>query len=227
MPFNPSIKMTIIAEDIIEIVIDDVYADIEDSELNWHLADHLLRNHNDIEAIASEEMISIRSKVIPMDIKKIEIGISTFDFSSIRKIDHRLEIPICYDKTFGIDLDEVSKQLNLSIKEIIAIHSSAIYEVKAIGFTPGFAYLGDLDKKLSIPRLSKPRLQTPIGSVAIANDRTGVYCLGGPGGWPIIGSTPINLFDPQDGHAMQLIPGTKVSFNPISEEEYKTMKNKK
>ena len=227
MPFNPSIKTTIIAEDIIEIVIDDVYEDIEDSEFNWHLADHLLRNHNDIEAIASEEMISIRSKVIPLDIKKIETGISTFDFSSIRKIDHRLEIPICYENTFGVDLDEISKQLNLSVEEIIEIHSSTTYEVKAIGFTPGFAYLGDLDKKISIPRLSKPRLQTPIGSVAIANDRTGIYCLGGPGGWPIIGATPVNLFNPQDSQSMQLIPGTKISFNRISNEEYKAMRNKK
>ena len=138
-----------------------------------------------------------------------------------------MEIPICYENTFGVDLDEISKQLNLSVEEIIEIHSSTTYEVKAIGFTPGFAYLGDLDKKISIPRLSKPRLQTPIGSVAIANDRTGIYCLGGPGGWPIIGATPVNLFNPQDSQSMQLIPGTKISFNRISNEEYKAMRNKK
>ena len=172
-------------------------------------------------------MISIRSKVIPIDTQKIEIGISTFDFSSMRKIDHQLEIPICYENTFGIDLDCISKQLNLSTKEIIEVHSSTNYEVKAIGFTPGFAYLGDLDKRLFVPRLSKPRLNTPIGSVAIANDRTGVYSLGGPGGWPIIGATPLNLFDPKGSHSMKLIPGTKVSFSPISKEEYKTMRNKK
>ena len=87
--------------------------------------------------------------------------------------------------------------------------------------------MGDLDKRLFVPRLSKPRLNTPIGSVAIANDRTGIYSLGGPGGWPIIGATPLNLFDPKDSQSMKLIPGTKVSFSPISKEEYKTMRNKK
>lgn len=227
MTFNPNIKITIIAEDMVEIEVGDKDEDIKNSELNWHLADHLLKNQNDIEAIASEEMISIRSKVIPIDTQKIEIGISTFDFSSLGQIDHRLEIPICYENTFGIDLDYISKQLKLSIQEIIEFHSSVTYEVKAIGFTPGFAYLGDVDKKLFVPRLSKPRLNTPIGSVAIANDRTGIYSLGGPGGWPILGATPLNLFDTKDNHSMKLIPGTKVSFIPISKEEYKTMRNKK
>ena len=227
MTFNSNIKITVIAEDMVEIVIGDKDEGVKNSELNWHLADHLLKNQNDIEAIASEEMISIRSKVIPIDTKKIEIGISTFDFSSISQIDHRLEIPICYENTFGIDLDYISKQLKLSIQEIIEFHSSVTYEVKAIGFTPGFAYLGDVDKKLFVPRLSKPRLNTPIGSVAIANDRTGIYSLGGPGGWPILGATPLNLFDTKDNYSMKLIPGTKVSFSPISKEEYKTMRNKK
>ena len=69
--------------------------------------------------------------------------------------------------------------------EIIAIHSSAVYEVKAIGFTPGFSYLGDLDERISVPRLVKPRIDTPVGSVGIANNRTGIYSLGGPGGGPL------------------------------------------
>tara|TARA_Y100001968_G_scaffold178152_1_gene163115 strand:+ start:877 stop:1560 length:684 start_codon:yes stop_codon:yes gene_type:complete len=227
MTFNSNIKIKIIAEDMVEIMIGDKDEGIKNSELNWHLAHHLLKNQNDIEAIASEEMISIRSKVIPIDTKKIEIGISTFDFSALGQIDHRLEIPICYENTFGIDLDYISKQLELSVKEIIELHSSATYEVKAIGFTPGFAYLGDVDKKLFIPRLREPRLNTPIGSVAIANDRTGIYSLGGPGGWPILGATPLKFFDSKGSHSMKLIPGTKVSFSPISKEEYKTMRNKK
>ena len=105
MTFNSNISIAIIAEDMVEIVIGDKDEGIKNSELNWHLADHLLKNQNDIEAIASEEMISIRSKVIPIDTQKIEIVISTFDFSSMRKIDHQLEIPICYENTFGIDLD--------------------------------------------------------------------------------------------------------------------------
>ncbi len=226
MNFNLHTKISVITEDMLELEFNLDDSNMNQSKLHWYLAEHLLKNQNDIEVIASEEMISVRSKVIPMDIHKIEMTISSFEPSSIDQFDHRLEIPICYEESFANDLEEVSMQLNLSIEEVIAIHSSVIYEVKAIGFTPGFAYLGDIDKKIRVPRLSNPRLETPVGSVAIANDRTGIYCLGGPGGWPIIGATPMNLFNPDDSHSMRLIPGTKAAFKQISMEEFKTMEKK-
>ena len=223
MSFNFNTEISVIAEDMLELELHDSHS--KKSKFYWHLAEHLLQSQNDIEVIASEELISIRSKVIPMDIKKIEAALSSFEFSLISQIDHRLEIPICYEQTFSSDLKEVSNQLNLSTHEIIEIHSSATYEVKAIGFTPGFSYLGDLDEKISVPRLSKPRLKTSVGSVAIANDRTGIYCLGGPGGWPIIGATPMNLFNPDDNDSVKLIPGTKVTFKEISIEEFRAIKS--
>lgn len=224
MSFNFNTKISVIAEDMLELRLH--VSHINKSKFYWHLAEHLLNSQNDIEVIASEEVISIRSKVIPMDINKIESALSSFELSLISQIDHKLEIPICYEEVFASDLKEISKQLNLSTQEITDIHSSASYEVKAIGFTPGFSYLGDLDEKIAVPRLSKPRLSTAVGSVAIANDRTGIYCLGGPGGWPIIGATPINLFNPDDTGSVTLIPGTKVTFKKISMEEFIMMQSR-
>ncbi len=224
MSFNFNTEISVIAEDMLELHLHDFHSN--KSKFYWHLAEHLLQSQNDIEVIASEEVISIRSKVIPMDIKKIEAALSSFEFSLISKIDHKLEIPICYEEVFASDLKEISKQLNLTAEEIIDIHSSAAYEVKAIGFTPGFSYLGDLDEKIAVPRLSKPRVKTKVGSVAIANDRTGIYCLGGPGGWPIIGATPMNLFNPDDDGSVTLIPGTKVTFKKISMEEFKIVESR-
>jgi KipI family sensor histidine kinase inhibitor len=224
MSFNFNTEISVIAEDMLELHLHDFHSN--KSKFYWHLAEHLLQSQNDIEVIASEEVISIRSKVIPMDIKKIEATLSSFEFSLISQIDQKLEIPICYEEVFASDLKEISKQLNLPTQEIIDIHSSAAYEVKAIGFTPGFSYLGDLDEKIAVPRLSKPRVKTKVGSVAIANDRTGIYCLGGPGGWPIIGATPMNLFNPDDDGSVTLIPGTKVTFKKISMEEFKIVQNR-
>jgi KipI family sensor histidine kinase inhibitor len=224
MSFNFNTEISVIAEDMLELELHDFHSN--KSKFYWHLAEHLLQSQNDIEVIASEEVISIRSKVIPMDIKKIEAALSSFEFSLISKIDQKLEIPICYEEVFASDLKEISKQLNLTAEEIIDIHSSAAYEVKAIGFTPGFSYLGDLDEKIAVPRLSKPRVKTKVGSVAIANDRTGIYCLGGPGGWPIIGATPMNLFNPDDDGSVTLIPGTKVTFKKISMEEFKIVQSR-
>ena len=224
MSFNFNTEISVIAEDMLELHLHDFHSN--KSKFYWHLAEHLLQSQNDIEVIASEEVISIRSKVIPMDIKKIEATLSSFEFSLISKIDHKLEIPICYEEVFASDLKEISKQLNLTTQEIIDIHSSTVYEVKAIGFTPGFSYLGDLDEKIAVPRLSKPRVKTKVGSVAIANDRTGIYCLGGPGGWPIIGATPMNLFNPDDDGSVTLIPGTKVTFKKISMEEFKIVESR-
>ena len=224
MSFNFNTEISVIAEDMLELHLHDFHSN--KSKFYWHLAEHLLQSQNDIEVIASEEVISIRSKVIPMDIKKIEATLSSFEFSLISQIDQKLEIPICYEEVFASDLKEISKQLNLTTQEIIDIHSSAAYEVKAIGFTPGFSYLGDLDEKIAVPRLSKPRVKTKVGSVAIANDRTGIYCLGGPGGWPIIGATPMNLFNPDDDGSVTLIPGTKVTFKRISMEEFKIVQSR-
>ena len=225
MKSNFNSKVSVISEDMLEIKIDLKNSVIKGSELYWHLAEHLLSNQDDIEVVASEEMVSVRSKLIPIDANGIENSISSFDLGSINQVNDVLEIPICYEQISTSDIEEVSKQLKLTVDEIIVIHSSNAYEVKAIGFTPGFSYLGDLDERISVPRLAKPRIDTPVGAVGIANNRTGIYCLGGPGGWPIIGITPINFFNLNDSDSLKLKPGMKIIFKEIGKDEFTSIRD--
>lgn len=131
-----------------------------------------------------------------------------------------IEIPVCYDIEFGIDLFELSKSLNLSIKEIIQLHNSKIYKVFMLGFTPGFGYMGIVDKKIISQRKKQPRLKVEKGAVAIAGNQTGIYPLETPGGWNIIGRTPLQLFNKSKEHPFLLKAGDEVKFISITKEEF-------
>lgn len=120
-------------------------------------------------------------------------------------------IPVTYD---GEDLDEVAKRTGLTIREVITIHSAQTYRVLVIGFVPGFAYLGQLDPRLVLPRRESPRKQVPAGSVAIAEAQTAVYPSATPGGWHLIGTSPAKLFDPDNERPARLSVGDQVEFIP-------------
>jgi inhibitor of KinA len=130
------------------------------------------------------------------------------------------ELPVCYDPKFGIDLHEMAKQLNLTVNEIIELHSRATYTVYFIGFLPGFLYLGGLDERLHLPRKATPRLRVAKGAVAIGGYQTGIYPMQSAGGWHIIGNTPISLFDIQKEPPCFAKAGDKIQFHPVSLEEY-------
>jgi KipI family sensor histidine kinase inhibitor len=121
-------------------------------------------------------------------------------------------IPVRYD---GPDLEEVANETNLSIEEIVQRHSGKPYRVYAVGFAPGFAYLGDLDPSLAVRRRSTPRTKVPPGSVAIANRQTGIYPFATPGGWRLIGTTEVKPFDPQRDPAALFSVGDTVRFEPV------------
>lgn len=131
-----------------------------------------------------------------------------------------VNIPVCYGGEWGPDLDHVAAVNGLSPGEVIRIHSEGVYLVHMIGFAPGFPYLGGLSKKISTPRRETPRLVIPKGSVGIAGDQTGVYPLETPGGWQLIGRTPINLFNPSSETPSLLKAGDFVRFVPISSSEW-------
>jgi KipI family sensor histidine kinase inhibitor len=120
-----------------------------------------------------------------------------------------VEIPVRYD---GPDLLEVAERTGLTVDEVIARHSARSYRAYACGFQPGFAYLGDLDEALALPRRSSPRLRVPAGSVAIAGRQTAVYPLQTPGGWHLIGSTPLRMFDATRDPPALIRPGDEVRF---------------
>ena len=130
------------------------------------------------------------------------------------------QIPVAYGGVYGPDLETVAEHAELSADEVIAIHSGTDYHVFMLGFAPGFPYLGGIDHRIACPRLSTPRTVVPAGSVGIAEAQTGVYPNASPGGWQLIGRTPIALFDVSANPPAAMLPGTKVNFVPISTEEY-------
>lgn len=131
------------------------------------------------------------------------------------------QIPVAYGGDFGPDLETVAENAGLDAEEVIAIHSGTDYHVFMLGFAPGFPYLGGMDERIACPRLSTPRTRVPAGSVGIAESQTGVYPNESPGGWQLIGRTPIALFDVNSDPPAAMLPGTQVNFVPISHEEYK------
>ena len=136
--------------------------------------------------------------------------------SESTKTDNKLiTIPTYYGGEFGPDLDNVIKHTKLTKNEVIKTHTSVNYLVYAIGFSPGFPYLGGLPEKLNTPRLKNPRTKIPAGSVAIAETQTGIYPSATPGGWQIIGKTPLKLFDPKRNPPVLLNPGDRIKFEPI------------
>lgn len=137
-----------------------------------------------------------------------------------------VEIPVCYGGVFGPDIQFVAETNGLSAEEVIAIHSAAAYHIYAIGFSPGFCYLGGLDARLHTPRLETPRTLVPAGSVGIAESQTGVYPLASPGGWRLIGRTPLKLFDPESPSPFLYKAGDAIKFKPISISLYETICSK-
>lgn len=141
---------------------------------------------------------------------------------SLSKYDRILwNIPVCYENSFALDIDIISKQNKISKEDIIVRHSKTIYSIYLIGFLPGFMYLGGLDNALHTPRKEEPRLRVPKGSVAIGGEQTGIYPQQSPGGWNILGNTPINLFDKSKDTPCFAKPGDKVKFFQVSEDQYK------
>ena len=139
--------------------------------------------------------------------------------------DRVIKIPTLYGADFGMDLEFVASNSNLTTKEVISLHSEPNYRVYMIGFAPGFPYLGGLNKKLSTPRLDTPRIKIPSGSVGIAESQTGIYPNDSPGGWQLIGRTPLNLFDPNREQPSLLVAGDYIKFEPLeSLEEYSDIK---
>jgi inhibitor of KinA len=129
-------------------------------------------------------------------------------------------IPICYDKAFALDYRTLERFCKLDFEEIITLHLNAEYKVVMFGFMPGFPYLHGLPLSLAVPRLKSPRKIIPKGSVSIANEMCGIYPNQSPGGWNIIGRSPLTLFDPLKDNAMPLKLGQRVKFQQISKKDF-------
>jgi len=129
-------------------------------------------------------------------------------------------VPVVYGGEHGPDLGEVAELCGLPERDVVALHASVELRVLFLGFAPGFAYLGDLPDALHVPRLATPRVRTPAGSVAIAGPMSGIYPAPLPGGWRVVGRTPLTLFDPRRARPTYLEPGDRVRFAPIAPDEW-------
>lgn len=150
---------------------------------------------------------------------QVERAMVTASAKSLRK-GNMVEVPVCYGGEFGPELERVAAQAKLAPEEVVRRHVAGSYLVHLVGFSPGFPYLGGLAPELATPRLARPRAQVPAGSVGIAGAQTGVYPLATPGGWNLIGRTPLRLFRPEQNPPVLLQPGDRVKFRAITREEF-------
>ena len=135
-----------------------------------------------------------------------------------------VEIPVLYGGEHGPDLERVTHHNQLSIDEVVSIHSASRYLVYFLGFTPGYPFMGGMSKKIATPRLESPRISIPPGSVGIAKDQTGIYPVASPGGWNLIGNTPLRLYNPEESNPFLLNAGDNITFKAIQIEEFNNIK---
>jgi inhibitor of KinA len=134
----------------------------------------------------------------------------------------QVRVPVCYDADLALDANRFLNEKNMSREALIEIHTSKMYQVYMIGFLPGFAYMGSVDQRIALSRLSTPRTQVTAGSVGIAGEQTGIYPLDSPGGWNIIGRTPLKVFDLDSTQPVLFQPGDQVKFVPMTKEDFQT-----
>lgn len=175
------------------------------SSLSIHFDPQVVRSHFPDQLPAD----ALRDQVIDL--------IAKLDTTKSSTISRLLEIPVWYN---GADLQPLSQHHGLSSDEVIEIHCGVTYQVYMIGFLPGFAYMGAVDSRIATPRHASPRHKVPSGSIAIAGMQTGIYPLESPGGWQLIGRTPLKLFNVDDAEPCLLNPGDQVRFMPVSESEF-------
>jgi KipI family sensor histidine kinase inhibitor len=160
------------------------------------------------------------SKIDPV-FKQLHDAVKNFD-TSVQKT-KTIEVPVCYQ--LGLDWEEVCEHTKLTKQEAISIHVEQCYTIAMMGFIPGFVYLDGLSSKIHCPRKAKPRIKVPQGSIGIGGNQTGVYSLESPGGWQIIGRTPLNFFQPTKVPPVSVRLGERVLFKAIDENEFNRIKN--
>ena len=180
-----------------------------------------------VQSINSMMVIYNSNKINPEDLINILEKLNSLGLT-VDKTEKRIwSIPVCYDLSFGIDLEDLSTSNSISTDEIIKLHSSTTYSVLSMGFLPGFLYLGMNHKKLYCERKDKPELNIKSGSIGIARDQTGIYPQDSPGGWRIIGRSPISFFNVNEKSPCFAEPGDKIKFQNIPLSEFNNIEKNK
>ena len=182
-----------------------------------------------IDFVKTPKSLAVYTDPYKISIKQISDEINTIlineSFDGIKKKAKNWKIPICYDPSYAKDINSLSKRLGISVKKIIELHLRETYKIQMIGFLPGFIYLKGLNKNLKVPRRKTPRKEIKKGSIAIANDQTGIYNINSPGGWNIIGRTPSSIFNKKKNPPIKMIEGDNIKFYKISKDDYLKLKN--
>jgi inhibitor of KinA len=158
-------------------------------------------------------------------VERLNVSISRHQ-AAIKKQPLKHRIPFCCAEKFAWDLEEIITRKNISKEAFMEIFTAGAYRVFMVGFLPGFAYMGEVDESIAVPRKNEPRVNIPRGSVGIAGRQTGIYPMDSPGGWQIIGRTPINVFNKEEDDPVFFHPGDEVSFYLISEHEFEDRKRR-
>ena len=205
-----------------------------DSELVYTISNHKINIEKHIKGCIIEIVQSINSLLIIFDKDRISMNELISDLKKIEnnendylKSNKIWQIPVCYDIKYGVDLENISNDKQLSPSEIIDIHKSKVYDVLSMGFLPGFMYLGFTHEHLHCERKQTPSLDIKKGSIGIALNQTCIYPQDSPGGWHIIGISPIDFFDLRSKTPCFAKPGDKIEFIEISSKQYQKMKKEK
>ena len=161
------------------------------------------------------------------EVTAIVESLANRSYSALINDSEVVEIPVCYDAECGPDLEDVAAHTKLSVEEVIRLHASTTYRVCFLGFTAGFTYLSGMPEALHAPRLSTPRRAVTAGSVGIAGGQTGIYPTETPGGWRLIGRTPLRMFDPQANQPARVMPGDRVRFLPIERSGFERLRRER
>lgn len=192
---------------------------LEDASDASAVAETLREELSALEVVPGIDSVGVQFDAGVVEIDEAErqvIAVIEQGIASIEAPDKLIEIPVVYGGKYGPDFDAVCDATGLGVDELIALHTGGEYVVELVGFTPGFAFVGGLDERLSVPRRAEPRQQVPAGSIGIADGRTGLYALPVPGGWSLIGRTNAPLFDPAAEPVNLLQVGTRVRFVSVS-----------
>ena len=206
---------------------------LETNKKVFHLYHQLLKNRQPswLDIIPAYTTVSVVFDVVSIrqqkssafEWMKSQLEKLIFEMQESESIPSRqIQVPVCYDAEFALDADRILKEKRISLGELVEIHTSKSYHVFMIGFLPGFAYMGSVDPRIAISRISTPRTQVLAGSVGIAGEQTGIYPLDSPGGWNIIGRTPLKAFDSDSTQPVLFQPGDQVKFISITKAEFKS-----
>ena len=214
-----------ISEDLLQVKLKE--KEIDYPYFFWQFSQHILKSIDNLEVVSGEDYLVIQFNQLLQDRVEIKEEIyklnESIDVPVKNKLKESITVPVCYDDEFALDMSHILNHAGLSRSEVIGEHCHRDYEVKMIGFTPGFVYLGELSEKIKLPRLTNPRPFVPKGSIGIANNRTGIYPIEGPAGWSIIGRTPMNLFDIKRINPFLILPSMELIFEQITKSEFNAM----